>query len=151
MGNSELRMKLVKKLVRDKAGWVMGGYENSRLDGNEDPLPPFDAIVEEIYDEVMQADWVETNMGLVLVQKDIRFVGKATIMHLIKQEAKGMVAEEQKERLQAFLINAIELKKKGICPFCKGAPGEFRDELSKKEFQISGLCQKCQDDFFEEE
>ena len=26
---------------------------------------------------------------------------------------------------------------------------DFRDELSKKEFGISGLCQECQDDFFD--
>lgn len=39
----------------------------------------------------------------------------------------------------------------GFCPFC-GKPvsaDSFRDELSRKEFSISGLCQVCQDDFFE--
>lgn len=38
----------------------------------------------------------------------------------------------------------------GKCPFCGKPvdPNSFRDELSKREFQISGLCQKCQDDFF---
>ncbi len=38
----------------------------------------------------------------------------------------------------------------GKCPFC-GLPvfmEEFRNELSKKEFKISGLCQSCQDNFF---
>lgn len=25
---------------------------------------------------------------------------------------------------------------------------EFRDELSRKEFDISGMCQRCQDDTF---
>jgi hypothetical protein len=25
---------------------------------------------------------------------------------------------------------------------------EFRDELSRKEFEISGLCQLCQDEIF---
>lgn len=44
--------------------------------------------------------------------------------------------------------------KAGFCPFCKkeiDSDTEFRDKLSIKEFQISGLCQKCQDNFFEEE
>jgi hypothetical protein len=34
------------------------------------------------------------------------------------------------------------------CVMCHGPATEFTDELSKKEFSISGLCQKCQDDFF---
>ena len=38
----------------------------------------------------------------------------------------------------------------GICPSCKNQinSAEFRDELSKREFKISGLCQKCQDEIF---
>jgi hypothetical protein len=38
----------------------------------------------------------------------------------------------------------------GNCPFChkKVDLAEFRDEVSKKEFKISGLCQKCQDSVF---
>lgn len=38
----------------------------------------------------------------------------------------------------------------GFCPFC-GNPvsdEDFRDEISRKEFEISGLCQKCQDKTF---
>ena len=39
----------------------------------------------------------------------------------------------------------------GICPFCKKSVkiDEFHDELSLKEYTISGLCQKCQDEFFD--
>ena len=39
---------------------------------------------------------------------------------------------------------------KGLCPFCAKEVNEkdFRDELSKKEFKISGICQKCQDKVF---
>ena len=43
-------------------------------------------------------------------------------------------------------------KKDGKCPFCgkKVNPEtEFKDPLSLKEFHISGLCQKCQDEFFQ--
>jgi len=38
----------------------------------------------------------------------------------------------------------------GKCPFCGETINEsdFRDETSRKEFEISGMCQKCQDDFF---
>jgi len=31
---------------------------------------------------------------------------------------------------------------------CGGPASEFRDEISRKEFTISGLCQKCQDSIF---
>ena len=39
---------------------------------------------------------------------------------------------------------------KPICVFCGIAidVDGFRDELSRKEFRISGICQKCQDDMF---
>ena len=34
----------------------------------------------------------------------------------------------------------------GLCPICgvEIDPREFHDPLSKREFEISGLCQKCQ-------
>lgn len=36
-------------------------------------------------------------------------------------------------------------------PFGCGQPvGEFRDALSEKEYRVSGLCQKCQDEIFGE-
>lgn len=36
----------------------------------------------------------------------------------------------------------------GICPVCGNACGAFRDALSQREHNISGMCQECQDDFF---
>lgn len=43
-------------------------------------------------------------------------------------------------------------KMKGKCPFCGKTVNadEFRDELSLKEYHISGLCQECQDEMFGE-
>ena len=40
-----------------------------------------------------------------------------------------------------------ELIKSGKCPICQKqvSVSDFKDELSRKEFKISGLCQKCQD------
>lgn len=37
-----------------------------------------------------------------------------------------------------------------LCPCCSHEIGDFRDQLSRKEFGISGLCQKCQDKVFVE-
>jgi hypothetical protein len=44
----------------------------------------------------------------------------------------------------------VELKKNGFCPICgeKVHPESFRDDCSRREFKISGMCQKCQDAFF---
>jgi hypothetical protein len=36
------------------------------------------------------------------------------------------------------------------CALCGQNAWEFKDELSKKEYGISGMCQKCQDKVFEE-
>ena len=42
-------------------------------------------------------------------------------------------------------------KEKGVCPFCgeRVDYDSFSDKKSLKEFEISGLCQSCQDDFFD--
>ena len=40
---------------------------------------------------------------------------------------------------------------KTICPMCKAkidTETEFKNEISKREFKISGMCQKCQDSVF---
>lgn len=46
--------------------------------------------------------------------------------------------------------DAIKLVDAGKCPFCKKeiVSDEFRDALSIKEYQISGICQSCQDEVF---
>lgn len=36
----------------------------------------------------------------------------------------------------------------GICMRCGGEAKEFRDEAARREFGISGFCQKCQDEVF---
>ena len=44
----------------------------------------------------------------------------------------------------------VSLVEKGKCPFCKKQvdPGKFKDELTLKEYRISGICEECQDGFF---
>ena len=44
----------------------------------------------------------------------------------------------------------VRMVENGRCPFCgeQVDVSEFRDELSLREFYISGLCQRCQDEFF---
>jgi len=37
---------------------------------------------------------------------------------------------------------------KGICPVCKNKIGDFRNPTSRREYEISGMCQKCQDKIY---
>ncbi|SVE61140.1 uncharacterized protein METZ01_LOCUS513994, partial [marine metagenome] len=39
--------------------------------------------------------------------------------------------------------------KDAICIKCEDTDLSFKDELSVKEYSISGLCQSCQDSIFE--
>ena len=46
----------------------------------------------------------------------------------------------------------IRNRAEGKCPFCGkeiDVENEFKDAESKAEFGLSGLCQRCQDDFFD--
>ena len=54
--------------------------------------------------------------------------------------------------IAAGLGAMVEKVEHGKCPFCSSPIDEttFRDDLSLREFKISGLCQKCQDSFFKE-
>jgi hypothetical protein len=48
----------------------------------------------------------------------------------------------------AFGVPRTEAIEKGICVICKDTITGFRDDLSAKEYEISGLCQGCQDEVF---
>lgn len=48
-------------------------------------------------------------------------------------------------------VKRTDAIKSDTCVFCKQPANKFRDELSRKEFTISGMCQKCQDEVFGEE
>lgn len=48
---------------------------------------------------------------------------------------------------------AAKAKEQGKCPICEQIiyQEDFRDVISKREYRISGLCQKCQDMVFGKE
>jgi hypothetical protein len=52
---------------------------------------------------------------------------------------------------EAFGRSRSEAKAKLICVSCGKPPEAFRDKSSEREWEISRLCQKCQDNFFGEE
>lgn len=42
----------------------------------------------------------------------------------------------------------VKRVERGLCATCGKKPSGFRDAISRKEFGISGMCQKCQDSVF---
>lgn len=62
-----------------------------------------------------------------------------TERHPVLEQMLETVFPEERERV-----------KNHRCPFCgeQIREEEFRDEICKKEYEISGLCQKCQDEIF---
>ena len=49
-----------------------------------------------------------------------------------------------------MLAGMFKRRENNQCPFCGKdmTNPTFRDEESKKEYEISGICQECQDDYF---
>jgi len=62
----------------------------------------------------------------------------------IKESAKS---PEMTEYLE-FNFGRSTAIARSICTSCKKGASTFKDELSKKEYSISGLCQTCQDAVF---
>ena len=60
-------------------------------------------------------------------------------------------AELEHIRTNPFALifpESMERIEKGLCPTCGKEVGDFRNAISRKEFGISGMCQKCQDSVF---
>lgn len=53
---------------------------------------------------------------------------------------------------QAGFGEQVDRFKEGICTFCMATidTDSFRDGVSRREYEISGLCQNCQDATFKE-
>jgi len=57
---------------------------------------------------------------------------------------------DKSPKMEATLTKLFGVDRRGtiesdICGWCGKPATEFRDELSRKEFTISGFCQSCQD------
>ena len=59
-----------------------------------------------------------------------------------------MILEMDKLARSAFGRTRTEALDQEICVMCSGEAKEFKDEISKKKYEISALCQKCQDEVF---
>lgn len=58
------------------------------------------------------------------------------------------VIEKEDLAKKLFGRSKKECIESGECVTCGGAADEFEDELSEKEYSISGMCQKCQNSIF---
>ena len=69
---------------------------------------------------------------------------------MAKPSTKSPEVEETLERVskEMFGRSRLESIRSNICVMCGSLAEDFRDELSRKEFSISGMCQKCQDKMF---
>ena len=52
---------------------------------------------------------------------------------------------------QAGFQEHVKDVENGLCPTCREPidATTFKDDISLREFRISGMCQKCQDGFFD--
>jgi len=55
---------------------------------------------------------------------------------------------EMRDAIEAVFPGTMKAIEEHKCPMCRNPVGEFRDSLSRKEYEISGMCQKCQDGVF---
>lgn len=62
-----------------------------------------------------------------------------------RKRLQSLVDELVKNRIGYIQEEARHYK---ICTWCGNPVTAFRDKLSEKEYDISGFCQKCQDDTF---
>jgi hypothetical protein len=66
------------------------------------------------------------------------------------RESEKMEANKMKMLKDMGFVSEAVAVDFGFCPFCKKpiVMEDFKDALSRREFQISGLCQVCQDKVF---
>jgi len=71
----------------------------------------------------------------------------------MKNKPYNLSATLKHPQIEEMLSNLTGVSRVGAvaeasCVMCKGDATSFRDTLSKKEYTISGMCQKCQDSVF---
>ena len=69
---------------------------------------------------------------------------------ITKSKESHQPAPKNKE-VKQFLDDTLgrtEKIKSSLCVTCNATDVRFRNEISRKEYTLSGMCQKCQDDFF---
>jgi hypothetical protein len=58
--------------------------------------------------------------------------------------------QEMKDAIESLFPGTAKAIAEHRCPLCSNPIGGFRDRLSEREYEISGMCQGCQDRIFRE-
>ena len=58
-----------------------------------------------------------------------------------------------KDIMRSIFTEYVERFENKECPLCSKPidPKEFKNKLSKRDFEITGLCQNCQDEIYVED
>ena len=62
--------------------------------------------------------------------------------------AKEVADDFEKKPAGKLFPGAANTIRQGFCPTCQKPIGKFKDKTSEREFEISGMCQECQDKVF---
>jgi len=62
--------------------------------------------------------------------------------------SKKRIEELSKRPWAKIFPEGIKNLKEGVCTICGAKIEGFKNAISHKEYQISGMCQKCQDKVF---
>ena len=71
----------------------------------------------------------------------------------MKNNDNNIQATQKAPAIEALLTSLTGFSRvgavaEGSCVTCQGNATSFRDEISRKEYSISGMCQSCQDSIF---
>ena len=71
----------------------------------------------------------------------------------MKNNENNIEATQKHPSIEALLTSITGFSRvgavaEGSCVTCQGNATTFRDEISLKEYSISGMCQSCQDSIF---
>jgi len=74
-------MELIKRQWHE----TIGGYENAIIDKHMDAMPSDEALIDEVYQEVIRTKALAVRGGYIPVDNDIRFLGTQKIIELITE------------------------------------------------------------------
>jgi len=66
-----------------------------------------------------------------------------------KSQAIIELADDIAQQINPDSIGFVESQSQGRCNTCPNSATAFKDALSAREYRISGMCQQCQDAFFD--
>ena len=90
------------------------------------------------------------HLGLIVLHYVLLIDLSTLSSNLWKTNRKEVITVDFDILLNLGFSTEVEAIEPGLCPICSIVilQQEFKDELARKEFKISGMCQSCQDSIF---